>query len=340
MRILKCFFLGLCLCLSLYSSAKPSAQEKFVTMMVEKHQFSATDITQTLAKAQKSEKILESIAKPWEAKPWHQYYPIFLSEKRINKGVAFWQKHQLTLQRAEQELGVPAEIIVAIIGVETFYGSYKGKYPVLDALYTLGFYYPPRSKFFRSELEQLFLLAKEENFELSELMGSYAGAMGWGQFISSSYRHYAIDFDGDGVRDLLNNPVDAIGSVANYFKQHGWKQDQDIAFKAQIAGDKSQDLLYKSLSYKHRWAELKDAGVMVDAPIAADASAKLFAFEQPNSQEYWVGLKNFYVITRYNHSPLYAMAVFQLSQQIEQQYLATLNIQAPLAMKTNNSSTK
>ena len=346
MRPLKYSILGLCLGLSLYSNTKlsaqeaPEAQQQFVAMMVEKHQFSATDITQALAKANKSEKILAAIAKPWEAKPWHQYYPIFLTEKRLNKGVDFWQKHQLTLQRAEKELGVPAEIIVAIIGVETFYGSYKGKYPVLDALYTLGFYYPPRSTFFRSELEQLFLLAKEEKFQVSELMGSYAGAMGWGQFISSSYRHYAIDFDGDGVRDLLNNPTDAIGSVANYFKKHGWKKDQNIAFKAQISGNKYQALLSKSLGYKHQWAELQKAGVMVDAPIAADASAKLFAFEQPNSQEYWVGLKNFYVITRYNHSPLYAMAVYQLSQQIKQQYLATLATQTPLATKANHFSSK
>jgi membrane-bound lytic murein transglycosylase B len=349
MGVLKYSILGLCLSLSLNTSAKPSvqevqdAQQKFVDMMVEKHQFSATEITQALAKANKSEKILESIAKPWEAKPWHQYYPIFLTEKRLNKGLAFWQKHQLTLARAEQELGVPAEIIVAIIGVETFYGSYKGKHSVLDALYTLGFHYPPRAKFFRSELEQLFLLAKEDSFDVSELKGSYAGAMGWGQFISSSYRHYAIDFDGDGVRDLLNNPVDAIGSVANYFKKHGWKQDQEVAFKAQVTGDKYQNLLSKSLKYKHQWAELQNAGVEVDAPIAPDASAKLLAFKQPNSKEYWVGLKNFYVITRYNHSPLYAMVVFQLSQQIKQQYLATLavqNTQAPLDIENKDSGTE
>ncbi|MFT5313132.1 MAG: membrane-bound lytic murein transglycosylase B [Paraglaciecola sp.] len=343
MPTLKHCILGLCLGLSLYSSTALSAQEaqqQFVAMMVEKHQFSATDITQALAKASKSEKILAAIAKPWEAKPWHQYHPIFLTEKRLNKGVAFWQEHQLTLQRAEQELGVPAEIIVAIIGVETFYGSYKGKYPVLDALYTLGFYYPPRSTFFRSELEQLFLLAKEENFELSELMGSYAGAMGWGQFISSSYRHYAIDFDGDGIRDLLNNPTDAIGSVANYFKKHGWKKDQDIVFKAKITGDKSQSLLSSSLKYRHQWTELQDAGVRVDAEISADASVKLFAFEQPDSQEFWVGLKNFYVITRYNHSPLYAMVVYQLSQQIKQQYLVTMAKKDPLTTQADHFGTQ
>jgi membrane-bound lytic murein transglycosylase B len=289
--------------------------------MVSEHQFDAKVISDTLAQAKKSEKILASIAKPWEAKPWHQYYPIFLTEKRLNKGVEFWQKHKDILQRAEQELGVPAEIVVAIIGVETFYGSYKGTYPVLDALYTLGFYYPPRSKFFRSELAQLFLLAREEKFEVTQLKGSYAGAMGWGQFISSSYRHYAIDFDGDGVRDLLNNPVDAIGSVANYFAKHGWQRDQAVAFPAQLSGEKYNDLLSKSLKYKHTWSELQTAGITTNHPIDSKASAKLFAFEQADKQEYWVGLKNFYVITRYNHSPLYAMAVYQLSQQIKQKYL-------------------
>lgn len=326
MGALKISIIVLCCGFSLGLSAQENqkeAQKQFVEMMVSKHQFDAKIISDTLAQAEKSEKILTSIAKPWEAKPWHQYYPIFLTEKRLNKGVEFWQKHKDALQRAEQELGVPAEIVVAIIGVETFYGSYKGKYPVLDALYTLGFYYPPRSKFFRSELEQLFLLAREEKFEVSQLMGSYAGAMGWGQFISSSYRHYAIDFDGDGVRDLLNNPVDAIGSVANYFAKHGWKNNQPVAFPAQLSGEKYKKLLSKPLKYKHTWSELQDAGITTNQTIDAQSSAKLFAFELADKQEYWVGLKNFYVITRYNHSPLYAMAVYQLSQQIKQQYLST-----------------
>ncbi|MEP1449211.1 MAG: lytic murein transglycosylase B [Paraglaciecola sp.] len=300
--------------------ATPSElQQQFVDLMVEKHQFNRDVIESTLAKANKNPRILESIAKPWEAKPWHKYYPIFLTEKRLAKGLEFWNTHQQTLARAERESGVPAEIIVAIIGVETFYGTYIGKYSVLDALVTLGFHYPPRSKFFRSELEQLFLLAKEENFEITELKGSYAGAMGWGQFISSSYRHYAVDFDGDGVRDLLNNPDDAIGSVANYFKKHRWQANSDIAFKAQVSGTQHSKLLSKSLKYSHKWSQMQAAGVSVaETNLNKDESVKLFAFEQPNSKEYWVGLPNFYVITRYNHSPLYAMAVFQFSQQLKE----------------------
>jgi len=313
--------LGLCLICFTVKASPEELQQRFIKMMVEKHQFEQTMIEATLAKASKNEDILQSIAKPWEAKPWFQYRPIFLTEKRLTKGLAFWQTHQKALARAEEETGVPAEIIVAIIGVETFYGTYQGKYSVLDALVTLGFHYPPRATFFRSELAQLFLLAKEENFDITKLQGSYAGAMGWGQFISSSYRYYAVDFDGDGVRDLLNNPVDAIGSVANYFKKHHWKANDSIAFKASVSGNQYSALLSKSLKYSHQWSQLQDAGVSVaTADLSKDIKVKLFEFEQADNKEYWVGLPNFYVITRYNHSPLYAMAVFQFSQQLKQEF--------------------
>lgn len=301
-------------------SSPETLQQEFINNMVDKHNFERSTVEAALAKAVKNDKILTSIAKPWEAKPWHQYYPIFLTEKRLKKGVEFWKKHQKTLERAEQETGVPAQIIVAIIGVETFYGAYKGNYSVLDALVTLGFHYPPRSKFFRSELEQFFILAKEEKFDLTEIKGSYAGAMGWGQFISSSYRHYAVDFDDDGTRDLLNNPVDAIGSVANYFKKHGWKNGQDIAFRANVKGNDYLPLLKKSLKYEHQWQQLQNANISIDdIQLEPDTSVKLLEFKQPESKEYWIGLKNFYVITRYNHSPLYAMAVFQFSEQLNQE---------------------
>lgn len=319
-------FLVFALCVSGFNiQASPlELQKQFIDLMVDKHQFDRKMVESTLEKATKNDTILQSIAKPWEAKPWHQYYPIFLTEKRLTKGLAFWQTHRKTLERAEQESGVPAEIIVAVIGVETFYGSYKGTYSVLDALVTLGFHYPPRATFFRSELAQLFLLAKEENFDITELKGSYAGAMGWGQFISSSYRHYAVDFDGDGVRDLLNNPIDAIGSVANYFKKHHWKANNDVAFRAQIEGTQYPALLSKSLKYSHQWTQLQNAGVTIAAStLSKDMSVKLLEFEQKDNKEYWVGLPNFYVITRYNHSPLYAMAVFQFSQQLKQGFNAT-----------------
>ena len=235
-------------------------QKNFIQEMVKEHGFDQDYVEQTLSSATKNQAILDAIARPWEAKPWHQYYPIFLTEKRLQKGLEFWKKHRSTLQKVEKETGVPAQIIVAIIGVETYYGTYKGKYSVLDALYTLGFYYPPRSKFFRSELGEYFLLTREEGFNPPDLKGSYAGAMGWGQFISSSYRHYAVDYDGDGVRDLLNNPVDAIGSVANYFKRHGWKAGQAVAYPAQVQGNNYQSVLSKSLKYTHKWQQLEDQG--------------------------------------------------------------------------------
>lgn len=292
---------------------------QFVQKMVNEHNFEQAKVEQLLAQAQRNEAILEAIARPWEAKPWFQYYPIFLTEKRLNAGLKFWQEHHETLARAEQTFGVPAEIIVAIIGVETFYGGYLGNYPVLDALYTLGFHYPPRAKFFRSELEQYFLLTREEQLPATELKGSYAGAMGFGQFISSSYRHYAVDFDNDNVRDLLNNPVDAIGSVANYFAKHGWQQGEPVAVQLSSADTAVNYAAHvtKGLKPEHTIAQLRQQGVALPKALPSEQKAKVFAFEQQQEQEYWLGFNNFYVITRYNHSPLYAMAVYQFSQQLK-----------------------
>lgn len=296
-------------------------QQEFIDMMVSKHQFDRDQVTAILQQAERNEDILAAIARPWEAKPWYQYYPIFLTEKRLQAGLKFWQQHQDTLARAEQEFGVPAQIIVAIIGVETFYGEYLGKYKVLDALYTLGFHYPPRAKFFRSELEQFLTLTREESLPLHELHGSYAGAMGYGQFISSSYRHYAVDFDGDNVRDLLRNPVDAIGSVANYFARHGWQSQQPVAVQLG-SDDYYQQWLSSGLKPATTVAELQAAGLPVpaSAELAETIPAKVFAFELEQGHDYWLGLHNFYVITRYNHSPLYAMAVYQFSQQLAAAY--------------------
>lgn len=297
----------------------PADRDAFINELVEQHGFDRAEVEQGLAQAQFNQAVFEAIQRPWEAKPWHQYHPIFLTERRLEAGLAFWQEHQATLERAEQTYGVPAHIIVAIIGVETFYGSYKGNYRVLDALYTLGFHYPPRAKFFRSELREFFLMTREEQLPLTELHGSYAGAMGYGQFISSSYRHYAVDFDGDGVRDLLTNPVDAIGSVANYFAKHGWQPGQPVTLElAAHAGH--AELVSAGLKYEHNLQQLVDQGLQLPAKHGLDrqAKAKVFAFEQADGVDHWLGLHNFYVITRYNHSPLYAMVVHQFSQQLKQ----------------------
>ena len=310
----------------------PDAEQTFITKLVQEYGFSADEVRQQLSSAVKNDDILKAISRPWEAKPWYKYQPIFLTEKRLSKGLEFWQTHQSVLQRAEQKFGIPAEIIVAIIGVESFYGTYTGTYSALDALYTLGFYYPRRGTFFRKELAELFVLAREEQFSLDELTSSYAGALGWGQFIPSSYRYYAIDFDGDGRRDLLNNPVDAIGSVANYFSRHGWQKNQPVAFPVTVENSQYQGFIAKGLKYKDTFGQLETAGIQLDQQaarqfslpqsqnkwqqVAGTSDAKLFEFEQATQAEYWLGLKNFYVITRYNHSPLYAMAVYQFSLQL------------------------
>lgn len=314
-----CGALSLTSQLAFASTDYQQQRQQFVEQMVTKHGFTATEVESLLAQATRNETILEAIARPWEAKPWYQYYPIFLTEKRLQAGLKFWQEHEQTLARAEQEFGVPAEIIVAIIGVETFYGEYRGKYSVLDALYTLGFHYPPRAKFFRSELEQYMLLTREESLPARELMGSYAGAMGYGQFISSSYRHYAVDFDGDNVRDLLGNITDAIGSVANYFAEHGWQAHAPVATKL-TATDTHAKLVSKGLKPDTSVAELQQNGLELNQTGTStdEALAKVFEFELADGHEYWLGYHNFYVITRYNHSPLYAMAVYQLSQQLKQ----------------------
>ena len=224
----------------------------------------------------------------------------------------------IPLREQKAEYGVPAEIIAAIIGVETRYGANKGSYRVVDALSTLAFDYPPRSKFFKSELKQVFLLAREQGFAVDELKGSYAGAMGFGQFIPSSYRHYAVDFDGDGVADILNNPVDAIGSVANYFVKHKWREGEPVAYQVEYTGAADSELFYKNLKPKHKLSELYQNGVSEIKGADASKSARLLLLNAEQGPQHWVTAHNFYVITRYNHSHLYAMAVFQLSEALRE----------------------
>ncbi len=289
--------------------------KQFINMMHSKHQFDKAQLTQWFAKATKQTKTLQAIAKPAEGLPWHKYRKIFLTEKRTKKGVEFWKENRAALERAEKEYGVPPEIITAIIGVETFYGVYKGKYPAFDTLVTLGFDYPKRGKFFRSELENYLLLVREEELDAFDLKGSYAAAMGKPQFISSSYRHYAVDFDGDGKRDLLNNTTDAIGSVANYFKRHGWRAGETATITANYKGSAFPEFKMKPTK---SIASLSSSQVFPTQPVKTSALATPIQLELESGYEYWLGLHNFYVITRYNHSNLYAMAVYQLSQAIKQ----------------------
>lgn len=295
----------------------PSVDE-FIEQQSETHNLDKTELKKWLDSAVINKDVLEAIQRPWEAKPWYQYYPIFLTEKRLNAGLKFWEKHEETLEKAERKYGVPAQIIVAIIGVETFYGNYMGKYSVLDSLYTLGFHYPPRAKFFRSELSEFFQLASEEGWDISSAKGSYAGAMGYGQFISSSYRYYAVDFDGDGERNLLTNPVDAIGSVANYFAKHKWQEGQPIA--QPLTSDASwSTVVSEGMKPNTTREKLSQQGFSLPSSDAAapHTSVRVFEFQAEDAKEYWLGYDNFYVITRYNHSPLYAMAVYQFSEQLK-----------------------
>ena len=292
--------------------------QQFIDEMVEKHGFNRDELMSQLASAKKLDGVLEAIAKPAEkVLTWKEYRPIFVTSKRIRGGNKFLKQHHETLQRAEKEYGVPAEIITAIIGVETYYGRLSGKTKVFDSLVTLGFDYPPRSPFFLSELEQFLLLTREENVDVRNVRGSYAGAMGMPQFISSSYRHYAVDFDGDGKRDLWNNTADVIGSVANYFDVHGWKTGGQVVIPARING--SIEETRNKLKPHTRIADLVAEGVIPNTAVGDDEKATVITLKGKKGKEYWLGLDNFYVITRYNHSALYAMAVYQLSLEFDAQ---------------------
>jgi membrane-bound lytic murein transglycosylase B len=289
----------------------------FIEHVARRHGFDAQALEALFQGVRRQKSILKAIARPAEAKPWYQYRKIFLNPDRIQGGVRFWDEHADTIERASREYGVDPEIIVAIIGVETLYGKRTGRYPVLDALATLGFDYPKRGKFFRGELEQFLLLAREERMDPKAIKGSYAGAMGMGQFIPSSYRAYAVDFDGDGRRDLWD-PEDAIGSVANYFKRHGWKAEAPVAVRARVQGEAFRKLPRKGSKPVVPVSMLASHGVR---PVSGglDGVSKVVFLEYdkgPARKEYWIGFDNFYVITRYNRSPLYAMAVYQLSREI------------------------
>lgn len=289
---------------------------QFIEEMVTEHQFSRTDMEAWFAQATKKQNILDAISRPAEKRlTWKEYRKIFIKNSRINKGVEFWNKNEATLARAEQEYGVPAQIIVAIIGVETFYGKNKGSFRVIDALSTLGFDYPSRAKFFRKELKEFFLLAREQKQDPMTLTGSYAGAMGYGQFIPSSYRAYAVDYTNDEFADIWNNTDDAIGSVANYFKRHGWQLNEPVVVRSRIAENYNKDILNDSLKPKHTVASLAEQGY-TPVNALAEQTANVFRLQGQYGAEFWMGLNNYYVITRYNHSRLYAMAVWQLSQEI------------------------
>jgi len=307
-------------CASTQTQAASSELRAFAKEVSVRHGLNEADVRKLLDQSEFQQSIIDAITRPAEKLPWYKYRPIFLKPERIAGGVQFWRDNAELLERISAQTGVPAEIMVAIVGVETFYGRYKGQYRVIDALTTLGFHYPPRAAFFRGELEQFLLLSREEGLDPLKPTGSYAGAMGMPQFIASSYRNYAVDGDGDGKRDLWDNKADILASVANYFQRHGWQPGEAVARPAKVSGDKWQALVSNDLALNSRVDELAAAGVVVEGSLPADRKAKLVVLDSAeNASEYWVALNNFYVITRYNRSPLYAMAVYQLAEAIRAQ---------------------
>jgi membrane-bound lytic murein transglycosylase B len=305
---------------------------QYIAELVDQHDFDSAELLELFARAERKESIRRAMSRPAEKMlKWHEYRQIFVKEPRISQGFDFWVANEATLARAEAEFGVPPEYIVAIIGVETRYGRIVGSYRVVDALATLAFDYPPeagrsRADFFRKELTEFLLLAREEGKDPLSLQGSYAGAMGYGQFIPSSFRAYAVDFDGDGLRDIWSNQTDAIGSVANYFSAHGWRQGEPTVEKASLRADVDLDelnaLANSTLKPERSIGSLAQLGLQVDG-LDDDELAAVFRMIQADDVEYWLGLHNFYVITRYNRSRLYSLAVHQLAQMLRERYDAS-----------------
>lgn len=313
--------IALCLAGTAAAHAADYAERPEARAMIERlereHGLAPERIRTLLAGAEHQSRILEAMRRPAErVLPWHRYRRIFLGEDRIAGGADFVREHRELLERAQSEYGVPVAIVAAIVGVETRYGAHVGNDRVLDALATLGFDYPKRARFFLGELEQFFVLCHREGVDCAQAKGSYAGAMGWPQFIPSSYRAYAVDFDGDGKRDLWGSPADVIGSVANYLAEHGWRPGEAVAVP--LSGGAPADLERSSRETRYRYRDLAAAGLKAATKAPGpDAEVGLVELEGENGPEYWAGLNNFFVITSYNHSRLYAMAVHQLSRAIE-----------------------
>ena len=309
-------------CVPAFATEHPGTDE-FVQRAVSEYGLQEGEVRALLAQAEYKQSIIDAISRPAEGKPWHQYRKIFLTDKRIDEGVEFWNENRELIATASKQFGVDEEIIVAIIGVETFYGRITGGYRTIDALVTLGFYYPKnlssdRSPFFSSELMHYIQLAAEEGLPAAEITGSYAGAMGMGQFMPSSYREYAVDFDGDGSRDLWRSTPDVVGSVANYLHRHGWQPGQPVTSRALASKDAAfNEISKRNFTPTLTVAEWQEKGFRSSDELPLDLPAAVAKLAEEDRNTYWLTFKNFYVITRYNRSPRYAMAVYELSQEIK-----------------------
>jgi len=296
--------------------------KSFIAEMAEQYSFKKRPLRKLLASAQSQPAILEAMERPAEkAKLWYEYRPIFVNPRRVSEGTEFWIAHRMDLDRASISSGVAPEYLAAILGVETYYGRLTGNYRVLDALVTLAFDYPPRAKFFRDELEQYLLLTRDFRMDPAALKGSYAGAMGAPQFMPSNYRRYAVDADADGRVDLWSNWSDVCASVGNYLKEHGWNPGEPVLAEASVDADKAAELDGRKLALDETVGSLKAKGVSFETSMPPETPAMLIAVDESDGVHWRVGYNNFYVITRYNHSALYAMAVYDLAAAVKQQIL-------------------
>ncbi len=307
-----------------FDTRRPDVKD-FIDQIAHQYSFKKRALRKLLAAAQYQPAILEAMDRPAErAKMWYEYRPIFVSEKRIREGAEFWQAHRQDLESASISSGVAPEYLAAILGVETYYGHQTGNYRVLDALATLAFDYPPRAQFFRDELEQFILLTRDLKMNPLAIKGSYAGAMGAPQFMPSNYRRYAVDASEDGRIDLWSNWSDVCASIGNYLKEHGWNPGEPVLSEVTAEPDKAVDLDGRKLDLSETVGSLKEKGVSFDSPLPPDAPALLIAADEPDGVHWRVGYNNFYVITRYNHSPLYAMAVYELAAAIKRRVSMTV----------------
>jgi len=293
--------------------------QSFIDTMVEQHGFDRGQLRETLAAAEVKQSILDAIARPAEkTKSWAEYRQIFITPERIRAGAEFWTDNEEALSEVSESTGVPMEMLVGIIGVETYFGRITGSFRVIDALATLAFSYPPRAKFFRRELEEYLLLVREEGMEATDATGSYAGAMGRPQFMPSSFRAYAVDATGDGKRDIWNDWTDVAGSIANYFLEHGWKSGEEVAAQASLGGDWQGPVPEpeNTLKPSETVASLSRKGVLFVTNLPGESAGELLTYEGADGVEHWVGFHNFFVITRYNRNVMYALAVHQLGREI------------------------
>lgn len=299
--------------------AEVAEVRSFMDEVESRHGLDGAWLREIFRDARRRQSVLDAFSRPAEAKPWHAYREIFVTPARVRGGAAFTREHQPVLERVRARFGAPPEVVAAIIGVETFYGRYTGSYRVIDALSTLAFFSPRRGAFFRRELEEYLLFLGEENRSAADLMGSYAGAIGIPQFIPSSYRAYAVDFDGDGRRDLAGSVDDAVGSVGSYLARHGWREGERIAVAMTARDPGRADALTGELRPVLAWRDLAAAGLEARdgaSPPDPETPVALIRLDGAEGPEYWAGFRNFYVITRYNRSALYAMAVHQLAVAI------------------------